>query len=104
MPGIDFQRLRRAITIEQVLELLQFQCTARRGEQWYGCCPLHDSSAKHRRAFSVNIARNCYYCHKCGSRGDQLKLWSETTRQPLYQATIDLCERLGIETPWIHRW
>lgn len=26
MPGIDFQRLRHAIAMEQVLELLQFQC------------------------------------------------------------------------------
>ena len=104
MPGIDFHRLRQAITMEQVLVLLQFQCIVRRGEQWYGYCPLHESAARHRRAFSVNIVRSCYYCHKCGSQGDQFKLWSEATQQPLYHATIALCERLGVETPWIHQW
>jgi DNA primase len=104
MPGIDFQRACQAIHIEQVLKLLQFQCTVRRGEQWYGSCPLHESEARHRRAFSVNIARSCYCCHKCGSHGDQLQLWSEATQQPLCPATIALCQRLGIDVPWLHRW
>lgn len=104
MPGIDFNQLRQAITMEHVLELLSFQCTQCRGEQWYGYCPLHESKTKHRRVFSVNVARSCYQCHKCGSCGDQFKLWSEATQQPLYHATIALCNRLGIEIPWIHRW
>jgi hypothetical protein len=45
MPGIDFDRLRREITMEQVLQLLGFQPTQRTGVQWYGGCPLplHDS-------------------------------------------------------------
>ena len=55
MPGIDFNRLRHEITMEQVLDLLDFECIHRRGDQWYGYCPLHESEAKHRRAFSVNV-------------------------------------------------
>lgn len=104
MPGIDFQQLRQRITIEHVLALLDFECTQCRSEQWYGYCPLHESETKHRRALSVNLARNCYYCHKCGSRGDQFKLWSEATQLPLHTATIELCKQLGLEIPWIHRW
>ena len=104
MPGINFNQLRNEITIEQVLGLLQFECTHRRGEQWYGYCLLHESATKHRRTFSVNVARNCYYCHKCGSRGDQFKLWSEARQLRLYPATIALCEQLGLDVPWIHRW
>ncbi len=104
MPGIDFNRLRRQINMTQVLELLGFECTRRRGEQWYGYCPLHPSESKYRRAFSVNVALGCYCCHKCGSRGDQFRLWVEANEMPLYQATIDLCRNLKLEVPWLHRW
>ena len=57
MPGIDFNQLRAEITMEQVLALLDFDCVRRRAEQWYGYCPLHESKTKHRRAFSVNVAK-----------------------------------------------
>ena len=104
MPGIDFSRVRHQITMEDVLELLNFDATLCRGSQWYGYCPLHECEPKHRRVFSVNVARNCYYCHKCRSHGDQLKLWAEASNKPLHPATIDLCHQLGIQVPWIHRW
>ena len=70
MPGIDFNRLRHEITMEQVLDLLGFECIRRRADQWYGYCPLHEFEAKHRRAFSVNVRERCYYCHsgRVGSR------------------------------------
>ena len=104
MPGIDFNRLRHEITMEQVLDLLGFQCTRRRGDQWYGYCPLHESEPKHRRAFSVNVAMNCYYCHKCHSRGNQLELWAAANKLSLYEAAVDLCHVLAREVPWIERW
>ncbi len=104
MPGIDFNRLRDEINMQQVLDLLSFECIRRRGDQCYGSCPLHESEPEHRRAFSVNLTKNCYYCHKCRSCGDQFQLWSEATKLPLHPATIDLCGQLGLEVPWVHRW
>ena len=104
MPGVDFNKLRREITMEQVLDLLGFVPVRRRADQWYGYCPLHDSEPKHRRAFSVNVAMGCYYCHKCGSRGDQFTLWAEATENPLHPATIDLCQQLCQPIPWLYRW
>ena len=104
MPGIDFRRLRRETTMPQVLDLLGFECLHRRGDQWYGYCPLHESPTRRRREFSVNVALGCYYCHKCHSKGDQLALWAAANRQPLYPAAIQLCHRLGREVPWLHRW
>ena len=103
MPGIDFNRLRHEITMAQVLDLLGFECTRRRGDQWYGYCPVHESEPKHRRAFSVNVTIGCYYCHKCGSRGDQFKLWAEATHTPIRQAAINLCRQLRQDVPWIRR-
>jgi DNA primase len=104
MPGIDFSKLRGDITMRHVLELVRFECVRRQAEQWYGYCPLHESITKHRRSFSVNVTKGCYYCHACHSHGDQFKLWAEVSGLPVRQATIDLCNRLGHKIPWMHRW
>ena len=104
MPGVDFNRLRAEITIEQVLGLLQFEPSQRTGDQWYGCCPLHDCTSRRPRFFSVNVAIGRYYCHQCHSKGNQLELWAAVTRLPLNRAAIDLCRALGREVPWIRHW
>ena len=46
MPGVDFDRVRAEITMEQVLGLLGFQPSTRSGTQWYGSCPLHESTSE----------------------------------------------------------
>jgi len=97
MPGVDFDRLRREITMEQVLHLLHFEPKTRCGAQWYGRCPVQESRCP--RAFSVNVHARRYYCHHCGSRGNQIELWATVTHQPLHQAAIDLCRALGKEVP-----
>ena len=104
MPGLDFDRLRAEITMQQVLTLLGFEPLGCTGDQWYGCCPLHEASSHRSRAFSVNVALRRYYCHQCRSHGNQLELWAAYTRQPLYAATLDLCRVLGHSVPWVQRW
>jgi DNA primase len=104
MPGIDFSRLRAEITMTHVLDLLGFVPTHRRGDQWYGECPMHSSTGKRPRVFSVNVRMGCYYCHKCRRHGDQFHLWAEATQRPIRLATIDLCHQLGRDIPWKYRW
>lgn len=104
MPGVDFNRLRREITMEQVLNLLQFEPKTRSGAQWYGRCPVHHSDARRLRSFSVNVDTRRYYCHQCRCYGNQLELWAAVTRLSLHQAAIDLCHALGREVPWIRNW
>jgi DNA primase len=104
VPGVDFNRLRTEITMEQVLNLLGFEPSNRSGHQWYGRCPLHDSTSRRSRPFSVNVAIGRYYCHQCHSHGNQLELWAAFTKRSLHQAAIDLCRLLGREVPWIRRW
>lgn len=103
MPGVDFDRLRAEITMEEVLDLLGFEPTHRSGDQWYGPCPLH-VTPRRRRAFSVNVAIGRYYCHQCRSNGHHLELWAAFNKLPLHPAAIGLCRILGREIPWIHRW
>jgi len=104
MPGIDFNRVRAEVTMEQVLSLLGFQPSKRSGVQWYGDCPLHESTLGRCRSFSANVAIGRYYCHHCRSHGNQLELWVAATKLPLHQAAIDLCHRLGRDIPWIGCW
>jgi hypothetical protein len=110
MPGIDFDRLRREIRMEQVLHLIGFEPTSRRGDQWSGSCPLEPcatrvtgNSSRSHRSFSVNVAIERYYCHRCKSRGHQLELWSAFMKQPLHRASLELCRVLGHEVPWSRR-
>lgn len=104
MPGIDFDRLRAEVTMQQVLQLLGFQSTRRRGQQWYGPCPLPGCRPCHKPCFSVNVALGRYYCHRCHRHGHQLRLWAAATGLLLHPAAIDLCATLGREVPWMDRW
>ena len=105
MPGVDFERIRAVVTMEQVLNLLGFEPMSRSGSQWYGSCPLPAcESNRRRRSFSVNVASGRYHCHRCRSHGNPLELWAAATRLPLHRAAVDLCHRLGRAVPWIRRW
>jgi len=104
MPGIDFKAVRAAVPMEDVLELLEFEPRERRGDERRGACPVHRSEGAKSRAFCVNVARQSYQCFKCGSKGNQLDLWAEAHGLSLYAAAIDLCQRLGVDVPWINRW
>jgi DNA primase len=105
VPGVDFNRVRSEITMEQVLSLLGFQPLSRSGPQWNGSCPLHKPTPSRRhRSFSVNVVTGRYFCHGCHSYGNQLELWAAATKLPLHRAAIDLCHRLGRDIPWIERW
>jgi DNA primase len=98
---IDFARLRELVTMRQVLELLDWQHAARHGAQLRGPCPIHRSQNPQSRSLSVNIEKQVYRCFamSCGSKGNQLDLFAAATDQPLYNAAVDLCERLGMEPP-----
>lgn len=64
MPGIDFDRLRREITMEEVLNLFGFEPVQRTGAQWYGRCPLHESSSERGlvgRTLSTRVLADIFF-------------------------------------------
>ena len=65
---------------------------------------MHGSRSKRSRVFSVHLKTNAYRCFKCGSAGNQLDLYAALTKKSLYQAALDLCEKINCPTPWIKRW
>ena len=100
MSGIDYQALRVAVPIEQVLALLNFQPSRCRGRQLRGPCPVHDPGADDdRRCFSVHLERHVFRCFICGAHGNQLDLWRQVHRLPLYEAALHLCRHAAIPPP-----
>ena len=104
MAGVDFQVLRREITMNDVLNPLGFVPTSRCAAQLHGRCPVHGSRSLRSRTFSVNVEAGRYYCHKCHSQGNPLELWAAVVKLQIYEAAVDLCRVLGREVPWIRRW
>jgi putative transposase len=98
-PAIDFAAVRAAITITQVLRLLGFTPASAHAGQQRGSCPLHGSTHGTARCFSVNTQAHTFHCFQCGRSGNALDLWTQATRQSIYDATVDLCQRLAIPLP-----
>ena len=101
MPGIDFHQVRQQVSMTQVLDLIGFQATRRRGLQLRGPCPIPGCRSSSRRAFSVHLTRQVYHCFACGSHGNLLNLWAAVRRLPLHPATVDLCRTAGLPLPWL---
>jgi putative transposase len=98
-PAIDFAAVRAAISIAQVLMLLGFTPRSDHAGQQRGPCPLHGSSHATARCFSVNSRAHTFHCFKCGRSGNALDLWAAAQRLSIYDAAIDLCQRLHIPLP-----
>jgi transposase InsO family protein len=98
-PAIDFAAVRAAITIAQVLLLLGFTPRSDHAGQQRGACPLHGSTAGTARCFSVNTHAHTFHCFKCGRCGNALDLWAAAHRLSIYDAAVDLCQRLNIPLP-----
>lgn len=100
MSGIDYQALRAAISMAQVLALLDYRPAQRRGPQLRGPCPIHDAAgAGDRRCFSVDLDRHAFRCFTCGAHGNHLDLWRLVHHLPLYEAALHLCRHAAIQPP-----
>jgi DNA primase len=106
MSGIDYVALRRRLRLDQVLQLLGFVPSARHGAQVRGPCPVHGGRTPRSRSFAAHLERHCWHCFRCGAHGNVLDLWAAVTKLPLYEAALDLCQRLHLDIPWLpaRRW
>ena len=100
--AIDFEAVRAAIPMAEVLDLLGFAARSRRGAQHRGPCPLHGSTSGTSRCFSANLDKSTFQCFQCGRTGNALDLWAAATQQTPYDAAVDLCGRLGITLPTLN--
>jgi DNA primase len=103
MPLINYHAARSQLRLADVLTLAGFTPFMRRGASLRGACPVHRSRRPQSRSFAADVERNVWHCFACGAGGNALDLWVALTGQPLYQAVLDLCARLGQEVPWLPR-
>jgi DNA primase len=101
MPLVDFRQARREVGLGVVLGLLNWQPGERRGDQVRGACPLRGATAPRSRSFSAHLGRGVWQCFRCGASGNALDLWALATGQRLYQAVLQLYDRLGQPVPWL---
>ncbi len=104
MPGVDFRAVRQLVPMAEVLHLIGYVPRVRSGDQLRGPCPVHRSRSRKSRSLAVHLGRNVYHCFRCGAAGNPLDLYAALTRQPIYDAAVDLCRRCGRDIPWIQRW
>jgi transposase InsO family protein len=100
-PAIDFAGVRAAVNIAAVLQLLGWKPNSTHGAQQRGPCPLHGSTSGTSRCFSAHRHQNIFHCFKCSRSGNALDLYFQATQQTIYDAAIDLCNRLNIPLPLI---
>jgi transposase InsO family protein len=98
-PAIDFAAVKAAITIAQVLALLEFTPRTDYNGQQRGACPLHGLTSGTARCFSVNTNAHTFHCFKCNRSGNALDLWAAANRLSIYDAAVDLCQRLNVPLP-----
>jgi DNA primase len=73
------------------------------GKSFRGPCPIHGKQGEKDRSLAVNLTKNVYCCHHCGSSGNALDLWAASMSLPLLEAAWDLIQRLDIEPPLLNR-
>jgi len=86
----------------EVLQFLRFVPSHRRGPQLRGPCPVHGTHRPQSRSFSANLEKNVYQCFHCGSAGNQLDLWAAAAHLPLWDAAVELCDKLHRPVPWLN--
>ena len=101
MPGIRFAEVRARVTMAEVLGLVGFVPCETSGDQVRGPCPVHHSASPSGRSFSANLRSHVYRCFKCGSSGNHLDLYAAATGRGVFEAAIELCDRLDREIPWM---
>jgi hypothetical protein len=94
VPFLDFDAIKREITLDMVLAALGWRYVWRQGVQQRGPCPIHHSSNRRSRSFATNA--NGWFCHKCKVGGDQLSLWAAVRGLSSYDAALDLCQRFNV--------
>ena len=101
VPAVDFRAVRELVFMGEVLDLIGFEPQGAANGGLRGPCPIHRSRSARSRSFAVNVRLKMYHCFTCGSSGNHLDLYAAFSRQGIYQAALDLCEKLHRAVPWI---
>jgi len=66
------------------------------GNNFFACCPFHDEKTA---SFSVNQAKQFYYCFGCGAHGNAIDFLIHYDRLSFPEAVEVLAKQLGLNVP-----
>lgn len=91
-------------TIEKVRESVDivsligdYTTLARRGSQYWGCCPFHNEKTP---SFTVDPVKKFYHCFGCGVGGDAIKFVMEMESLSYPDAISELAKKNSIEVTY----
>lgn len=98
---LDFRLLRERIQPVEVLRLFRVRHWRERCGGYRGPCPVHSSHNDHSRSFAC-YKEVCYcFSPKCKFKGDAVQLYATLTHKHMLEAAYELCDRLGIDLPYL---
>ncbi|MBE9188194.1 DNA primase [Microcoleus sp. LEGE 07076] len=65
----------------------------KRGKEFVGLCPFHDEKSP---SFTVNQAKQMYYCFGCGAGGNAFKFLMELDKRPFSEVVLELAKNYQI--------
>ena len=101
MARIDYRKLKMLVSMNDVVNVLQWKPVCALGGQERGKCPVHRSTNQRSRSFSVDRRGNRFQCFTCKAKGNQLDLFVQATGLKLYDAAVELCRRLRMDVPYL---
>jgi DNA primase len=94
---VDFDALKRQVSVSQVLRHLGWMPTRIEPATQRGPCPVHGSRSRGSR--SLSVSRTWWKCWSCGARGDVIRLWALLHRCDDLTAALAICEALNVRVP-----
>lgn len=106
---INFEKLRRRISMRDILATLNFPSSALKREQYRCQCPLHTSGLRlppdntkpensTERTLSINMTRGIFQCFHatCRQQGNAIDFWAAWHQMDIYTAAIHLAATFKI--------
>lgn len=81
---LDFQSIKRRVTMESVLRHYGVELRLSGKDQYRGCCPIHGGNGPD--AFHVNLERNIFHCFACDAGGTVLDFVAAMERCSVWDA------------------
>lgn len=101
MPSVDFDAVKRTVTLGEVLYLIGWKYRFRERGDVLGWCPLCGFGLGWERCFRVRGER--WKCYRCERSGGALDLYAQAKGKPLLPAVKELLARLGKPVPYVPR-
>jgi len=98
---LDYRALREKISPRDVLDMFGVYYRVSTYGQGHGPCPVHGSSSDKSRSFRFNA--EVWYCGGCKKTGDAVALYAALTGRTTIDAAYELCDRLGVDIPYLER-